>query len=216
MAATEGTLRFRVDVLGGQKTGFFLDQRDNRLGLAPYVRGRRVLDVCCYSGAFALQALAAGAEFALGLDVSAPAIELARANAALNGLEGRCCFEVADCFGRLPEMVRAGERFGAVILDPPSFARRRSQLAPALRAYEQLNAWAMQLLEPGGYLITSCCSHHVEREAFLAALGRAARRARVQARLVELRGQARDHPLLLAAREMAYLKCAVLQVEPRA
>lgn len=210
---TEHGIRYGVDICEGQKTGFFLDQRENRLAAARYMRDRRVLDVCCYSGAFALTcALRGGAREVLALDTSARAIALARANAELNGV-ANVHFETADAFARLPELAAQGERLGAVILDPPKFAQRRESLDAALRAYYQLNRMAVDLLEPDGVLVTCSCSGYVTREDLLHVLAEVAQRSGRAIQVLEQRGAAPDHPTSASCLESEYLKCFICRVE---
>ncbi len=212
LTVTEHGLRFRVDVAAGQKTGHFLDQKENHLALQGRVEGRRVLDLFCYSGSWALHAARIGAQQVTGIDISPGAVALAGDNARLNGLSEVCTFERADVFDWLRAAGRGGERYGTVILDPPAFVKSRKKLPEAIRGYLTVNRRAMELIEAGGYLFTCSCSYHLEREVFLDTLRQAATQARRQVRLVELRGQAYDHPVLLACPETEYLKCAVLQV----
>ena len=159
-------LRYEVDLAEGQKTGFYLDQRENRVAAASYFRGRRVLDMFCYSGGFALTAAAIGAAEVLAVDTSQRAVALAEANAKRNAL-GNIRFQCGDGFQTMTALVEAGRRFGGVVLDPPKFAQGRGALAEALRAYHWLNRLGVQLLEPGGFLTTCSCSGHVSREDFL-------------------------------------------------
>lgn len=205
-------LRFLVDLGAGQKTGLFLDQRENRLAAARHVKGRRVLDGFCYTGAFGLTALKlGGAASVLALDRSGPALELARRNAALNGLEA-VTFENANVSEKLRVLKRAGERFGAVILDPPKFARSRPGVERALRAYRDINLLAMQLLEPDGILVTCSCSGHVSAEEFLLTLNDSAVEAHTTCQVLERRGQSADHPVISSCPETGYLKCLVCRV----
>ncbi len=208
----EHGLRFRVDVAGGQKTGHFLDQKENHLALRGRVEGERVLDLFCYSGSWSLHAARFGARSVTGVDVSAGAVALAEENARRNGLQEICSFVKADAFDLLRTQQQAGERYGAVVLDPPAFVKSRKKLPEAIRGYLTVNRRAMELVAPGGYLFTCSCSHHLQREDFFALLRQAAAQAGRAARLVELRGQAPDHPVLLACPETDYLKCAVLQL----
>lgn len=208
----EHGLRFAVDVLGGQKTGHFLDQKENHLALDGRVTGRRVLDLFCYAGSWALHAARFGAAEVTGIDISENAIALCRKNAALNGLEQNCRFERADVFDLLRELSHRRERYGAIVLDPPAFVKSKKRLDEAVKGYLTVNRRAFELLEPGGYLFTCSCSYHMERSLFLDTLRKAAAQAGRSVRLVELRGQAWDHPVLLACPETDYLKCAVLQV----
>jgi 23S rRNA (cytosine1962-C5)-methyltransferase len=207
----ESGITYRVDVLEGQKTGFFFDQRENRLALRDYVRGRRTLDCFCYVGAWALTATRFGASEVVGLDSSEKAIGLATENAALNNLAAR--FRTADVFDELRDLDKRRERFGCIILDPPAFVKSRAKVREALKGYKEINLRAMKLLEPGGALVTCSCSHHIDEELFREMLIDAAYSAGRQARVLEMRSQARDHPVLLAARETQYLKCAILIVD---
>ncbi len=209
----ENGLRFRVNLEHDQKTGWFFDQRENRLAVRQYSRGARVLDCFCHTGGFALNAAAGGAASVLGLDISERAIEQCRANAEINGLEGFCHFERADVMQVLKHKVEAGEKYDMVILDPPAFAKNRKSIEPALKAYKEINLRAMQLLPPGGLLVSCSCSHHIEDEPFRVMLVDAARDARRTLVLYEYRHQARDHPVLLAMKETQYLKCAIVRAE---
>jgi 23S rRNA (cytosine1962-C5)-methyltransferase len=208
----ENGLKFAVDLEHGQKTGWFFDQRDNRLALRRHVRGKTVLDAFCHTGGFALNAAAGGATAVTGLDVSGPAVERARQNAALNGLDGTCTFQQADLMQALKHKVEAGERYDAVVLDPPAFAKNKKSVEPALAGYKEINLRAMKLLPPGGVLVSCSCSYHIEDELFRVMLVDAARDAGRQLQLLEFRHQAQDHPVLLAAKETQYLKCAVMRV----
>jgi len=207
----ESGIRYRVDVLEGQKTGFFFDQRENRLALRDLVRGRRTLDCFCYVGAWALAAARYGASEVIGIDSSEKAVALARSNAELNSLSAT--FETGDVFERLRELERRKERFGCIILDPPAFVKSRAKVREALKGYKEINLRALRLLEAGGILVTCSCSHHIDQELFREMLIDAAWSAGRQARLLEMRTQSRDHPMLLAAKETQYLKCAILQIE---
>ncbi len=208
----EGDLEFRVDLTGGQKTGAFLDQKENHRILAGRVTGGKVLDLFCYAGGWSLHAARFGAAAVTGIDASAAAVALAQDNACRNGLEGSCRFVQADAFEYLRDAGRSGERFDLVVLDPPAFVKSRKKLEEGVRGYLTVNRRALELVAPGGYLVTCSCSHHLDAETFLGMLRQAARQARRSVRLMELRGQAFDHPVLLACPETAYLKCALLQV----
>lgn len=207
----ESGIRYHVDILEGQKTGFFFDQRENRQVLKDYVKGRRTLDCFCYIGAWSLTAAHFGASDVIGLDSSEKAIKLASENAALNGLSAQ--FEIADVFDELRRLEKDRERFGCIILDPPAFVKSRAKMREALKGYKEINLRAMRLLEPGGALVTCSCSHHIDQDLFTEMLIDAAHSAGRQVRLLEMRSQARDHPMLLAARETRYLKCAVLLID---
>lgn len=205
-------LTFSVDVLGGQKTGLFLDQRENcrRLsGLVP--AGGEVLDLFCYAGAWSLHAGRYGAGRVTGVDASAAAVRQAEANAAANGLDGTCHFVAADVFDFLRE--RRGVRYPTVILDPPAFIKSRRHLEEGKKGYLTVNRRALEMVAPGGTLVTCSCSHHLDRPTFLTLLAQAAAQARRTVRLVEMRGQAADHPVRPACPETDYLKCAILHVE---
>ncbi len=205
-------LKFLVDVLDGQKTGFFLDQRENRLRTREFAKGRDVLDCCCYTGAWSVTAASAGATSVSGIDSSKPAIRLAERNAALNGFTDSTQFIDGDMFKRLAAIGRGTKKFGLVILDPPAFAKNRKRIREALKAYRGLNRLAMNVVAPGGYLVTCTCSHLVEQEAFMNALVGAAREADRHARVIEVRGQSRDHPVVLGHPETRYLTCVVLEL----
>jgi 23S rRNA (cytosine1962-C5)-methyltransferase len=208
----EHGLRFGVDLAEGQKTGFYLDQRENRRAAAQYARGRRVLDMFSYSGGFALACAVAGrAASVLAVDTSAKATALIEANAALNGV-ANVTAETADAFEKLDSLAAAGETFGMVVLDPPKFARSRASLDDALRAYHRINRVACDLLEPGGILVTCSCSGSVSREDFLQMLAGVAQRAGRTLQLLEVRGAAADHPVTASCLEGEYLKCVIARV----
>lgn len=208
----EHGLRYGVDLAGGQKTGFFLDQRENRKAAAAYMHGRSVLDMCCYSGGFALNAAKlGGAKEVLGIDTGSRAVALARANAELNGL-ANVRFETGDAFKTVAALNAEGKKFGAVVLDPPKFAANRQALPEALRAYERLNAGALNLLEPGGILVTCSCTGSVSREDFTYILAEAAAKARRPLQILETRGAAPDHPFSASCLETEYLKCFICRV----
>ena len=192
-----------------QKTGLFLDQRLNRLAAKPYAGGKRVLDGHCHHGLWGCHAVQAAAARVLCVDTSEEALECARANAARNGTDAGCAFACA----RIEEVLEDGTRWDVIILDPPAFAKSRAQAKKAFAAYQTLNAAAMRALEADGILITSSCSHFVDAPDFIEALKRAAAASRRRCALLEMRGAAPDHPVLLAMPETGYLKCAVLRVE---
>ncbi|HSG46314.1 MAG TPA: class I SAM-dependent rRNA methyltransferase, partial [Longimicrobiales bacterium] len=210
----ENGLRYTVDLRTGQKTGYYLDQRDNRMRAAAYAPGRRVADVCCYTGGFTLPLLRAGAARVTGVDMSAPALELARANLALNGLDdGRSEFVKSDAFRWLEAAGEAGERYGMVVLDPPRMARSERGLKGALRGYLRLNEAAVRCLEPGGILVTCSCTGRVSRERFVGVLGEVERATGRRIRILEVHGQPADHPVAPTCPETAYLKCVIATVE---
>lgn len=205
----ENDLTFQVDLRDGQKTGFYLDQRDNRKLFGQLARGR-VLDVCCYSGGFALAAARGGADSVTAIDSSLPVLEMAEQNARRNGLE--IDFVKADCFDYLEHLKQQNEKFDSIVLDPPKFAGRRNDVPSALRAYHRLNRHALELLKPGGLLFTCSCSGRVSAEAFRHAVLGASRRAGRQVQLLYQNGASPDHPVLLSCPETEYLKCIVARV----
>jgi 23S rRNA (cytosine1962-C5)-methyltransferase len=209
----EHGLRYRVDLRAGQKTGFYLDQRDNRAAVAAYCRDRRVLDLFCFTGAFALNAVGhGGAAGALGVDSSAPAVERAREHAAINGLD-RAHFEAGDVLQVVERLRGEGERFGVVICDPPKYARQAKDVEHALKGYLRLNRAALDVLEPDGVLVTCSCSGLVGRDLFADLLGQVAEQSRRPIQILEQRGQAPDHPVSASCLETEYLKCMVCRVE---
>ena len=213
LTINEDGLRYSVDVVQGQKTGLYLDQRDNRAAVARYAAGRRVLDLFCYGGAFSITALArGGAREALGIDSSEPALETARANAELNGVGDRVRFEADDAFKALERLAAAGEKFDLVILDPPKMTRHRAGIDQALRGYHSLNRLAVDLLPPGGLLVTCSCSGLINREDFAAMLGDVALRANRPLQILESRSQSPDHPVSAHCLEGEYLKCFICRV----
>lgn len=207
----ENGLRFLVDLARGQKTGGFLDQKENHMLLRGICRGKAVLDCFCYAGSWAAHAGHFGATSVLGIDISARAVAQAGRNAELNGLDDRVLFEECDAFDRLRTLNHEGQRFGVIVMDPPAFVKSRKNIAEATKGYLTVNRRALELLEPGGYLITCSCSYHMGREAFREMLTQAARQARREVRLVSVHSQAPDHPVLLSFPESEYLKCFVLQ-----
>ena len=207
----ENGLRFVVDVKNGQKTGFFLDQKENRAAIAPLCPGARVLDCFCHNGSFSLHAAKYGAKSVLGVDISEEALVVARENAARNGFTN-VTFEAHNCFDLLREYTDAGEQFDLVILDPPAFTKNKAALQSALRGYKEINLRGLKLVRPGGYLVTCSCSQHVVTEMFQNMVNEAARDAKKRIRLVEYRTQGKDHPLLPQSIETKYLKCMILQV----
>jgi len=206
----ESGVRFAVNLIEGQKTGSFLDQRENRIAARGYGRGR-VLDAFTYQGAFALH-LARGAKHVVGVDISAPAIAQAKINAQLNGVDN-VAFVEANVFDFLHEKEQAGERFDVINLDPPAFAKNRASIQAAKRGYKEINLRAMKMLAPGGTLITSTCSFHMSEDEFLNVLADAAADAGRNIQLIEKRTQSRDHPILISMPETHYLKCMILRVE---
>lgn len=209
---TDQGVRYYVDLNEGQKTGFYLDQRENRRAAARYMQGRSVLDVFCYTGGFSLAASAlGGAREVLGIDSSRKALELAQANAQLNGLTN-VQFEAADSFQWLEARVSAGQQYGGVVLDPPKFAGSRRSVEEALRAYHWVNRLGVELLEPGGILVTCSCSGHVTPEDFLEMLLGVGQQTGRDLQLLEVRGASPDHPVMITCPESEYLKCVICRV----
>ena len=207
----ENGIHFIVDVKHGQKTGFFLDQKQNRAALRPLCRDARVLDCFCHNGSFALHAAKYGAKSVLGVDISEEALAVARRNAAINGFDN-VTFEAHNCFDLLRELTDAGERFDLVILDPPAFTKNKAAVPSALRGYKEINLRGLKLVRPGGFLVTCSCSQHVLPEMFQDVINQAARDAKKRVRLVEFRTQGYDHPILPQSVETKYLKTMILQV----
>jgi 23S rRNA (cytosine1962-C5)-methyltransferase len=209
----EGELRFGVDVLAGQKTGHYFDQRDNRRAVARYTAGRRVLDFYCYAGGFGIAAARLGqASEVLGIDSSAAALTLAAENARLNEVADRVHFERADVEQKLAELNRAGRKFDVVILDPPKLARHRKGIAAAVKAYTAMNREAMSMLGSDGILVSCSCSGLVGRDEFLGALSKAALQSERRVQILEERGQSSDHPVSVYCPESRYLTCCISRV----
>ncbi len=206
----ENGIRFLVDVKHGQKTGFFLDQKENRAAIAPLCPGARVLDCFCHNGTFALNAAKYGAADVLGVDISEEALEVARENAALNGLDVR--FEAHNVFDLLRQYQGEGRQFDLIVLDPPAFTKSRKMVESAKRGYKDINLRAMKLVRDGGYLVSCSCSQHVTPDMFVDILREAAYETHRRVRIIELRSQGRDHPVLLGSDETRYLKCVIMQV----
>lgn len=205
---TMNSVKFQYEALEGQKTGAFLDQRENYAAAAEYAHGE-ALDVFCYQGGFALH-LAPRCSSVTGVDSSRPALEVADQNAGLNGREIE--WIEGNAFDILKDYATGGRRYDTIVLDPPAFAKTKRDLESAMRGYKELNLRALKMLRPGGVLVTCSCSFHVGEGAFLEMLGEAAVDARRRVRLVEVRGQAKDHPVLINVPETAYLKCVIASV----
>lgn len=208
----ENGVKYLVDVKDGQKTGFFLDQKYNRLAIQKLCKGARVLDCFTHTGSFALNAAVAGAREVTGVDASELAVEQASKNAILNGVQDRAKFLCRDVFGLLPELEKKGEKYDVVILDPPAFTKSRSSIKNAVKGYREINLRAMKLVKDGGFLATCSCSHFMSYELFTETIGQAARNVHKRLRQVEFRTQAPDHPILWAADESYYLKFYIFQV----
>jgi len=212
VSVQEGTARFFVDFERGQKTGWFCDQRENRLVTAGLAAGADVLDVFAHTETFGIHAALAGAKSVEGLDVSEDALALAHRHVELNKVDDRCVFRRADAFDEMRKLERAGRRYDLVLLDPPAFARSKQAVTRALAGYKDVNMHGMRLTTPEGFLITNSCSHHVTEQELWTGICLAARDAKRQIRLLEQRGQARDHPIFATMPETRYLKCFILQV----
>ncbi|MBI5885579.1 MAG: class I SAM-dependent rRNA methyltransferase [Deltaproteobacteria bacterium] len=202
---------FEADPLGGQKTGFFLDQAANRRAFAGLVDKGHALDLFCYSGAWGIKLAEAGATVT-GVDASEAAVAQALRNARINGLEERCRFVKSDVFDFVKAEVVAKRAYDNIVLDPPAFVKSKAKIAEAMRAYKELNVLCMKILKPHGLLATSSCSHHIDYPAFMGILRDAAREAGRRARVIETRSQPPDHPVSLAMPETEYLKCVILEV----
>ncbi len=212
MEMQENGIRFWVDVKAGQKTGFFLDQKENRAAIAPFVRNARVLDCFTHTGSFALHAAHYGASSVKGVDISDYACAQAQENASLNSMEN-VHFQTANVFDLLRNESQSGEQYDVVILDPPAFAKSKAKAESATKGYKEINLRAMKLIRDGGYLVTCSCSHHMLPALFKDMLLQAANDAKVRLMQVEFRGQGRDHPTLPAAPETQYLKCGIYRID---
>ena len=211
----ENGVKYQVDIKDGQKTGFFLDQKYNRLAVQNLCRNlkpAKVLDCFTHTGSFALNAGIAGSEKVLGVDASQLAVDQATENARLNGLEDHVTFQCADVFDLLPKLEQEGEKFDVVILDPPAFTKSRNSIKNAVKGYREINLRAMKLVRDGGFLATCSCSHFMTYELFTQTIHQAARNVHKRLRQVEYRTQAPDHPILWAAEESYYLKFIIFQV----
>lgn len=212
----ENGVRYLVDVEDGQKTGFFLDQKNNRAAVHRLCKGKKVLDCFTHTGSFALNAGIAGASGVLGVDASQLAVDQAAENAALNGLQDRVRFQCADVFELLPRLEAQGEKYDVVILDPPAFTKSRNSVKNAVKGYREINLRGLKLVRDGGYLATCSCSHFMEPELFAKTIREAAAGAHKRLRQVEFRTQGPDHPILWAADQSYYLKFYIFQaVEER-
>lgn len=208
----ENGVHYIVDVVNGQKTGFFLDQKYNRLAIQRLCKGKKVLDCFTHMGTFALNAGIAGAKDVTGLDISEFAVSQATANAKLNGLDETVKFRQANVLDELPKLAEAGEKYDVVILDPPAFTKSREATKNAMKGYREINMKGLKLVKDGGYLVTCSCSHFMTQDLFIKVIGQAAKAAHKRLRQVEFRTQAPDHPILWAADESYYLKFLVFQV----
>lgn len=209
----ENGLKFYVDIENGQKTGYFLDQQDNRRTIQHIVKGADVLGAFTYTGTFELHAAQYGARSVLGLDISANAVEQANANAQLNGLENICRFETANAFDVLKQWVKDGRQYDVVMLDPPAFTKSRETIQKAITGYKEINLRGMKLVKPGGFLVTSSCTNLVNPDMFLQTIDMAAKDARRRLRQVTFQRQAADHPIIRGLENTEYLKFLIVQVQ---
>lgn len=208
----ENGLKFHVDIENGQKTGYFLDQQDNRRAIQHIVKGSDVLEVFCYTGTFSLHAAHYGAKSVLGLDISENAVATARRNATLNGYDDVCKFEAVNAFDVLKQWVKDGKRYDTVILDPPAFTKSRENIDKAITGYKEINLRGMKLIKPGGFLVTASCTNLVPPDMFLDIIGKAAKDAKRTLRQVVWQTQASDHPILWNVPSTQYLKFLIVQV----
>lgn len=208
----ENGVNFYVDIENGQKTGYFLDQKENRAAISDIVEGAKVLDCFCHTGSFSIHAGYYGAKEVLGIDISEHAVEFARRNAELNNLQDVCKFETANAFDKLRELQIKNERYDVVILDPPAFTKSRAAVEGAVRGYKDINLRAMKIINKGGFLVTASCSQHMTPDLFKEVIFDAAKDAKRTLRQVEFKSQAKDHPVLWSSGETHYLKFIILQV----
>ncbi len=208
----ENGLQFHVDIENGQKTGYFLDQRDNRRAIRHIVRGAEVLGAFCYTGTFELHAGFYGAKSVLGLDISADAVAQARRNAELNGLQDTCSFETGNAFDLLKQWSKEGREYDVIMLDPPAFTKSRESIQKAVAGYKEINLRGMKMIRKGGFLVTSSCTNLVQPELFMETIQLAAKDARRKLRQVDFRSQASDHPIVPGLENTNYLKFLIVQV----
>jgi 23S rRNA (cytosine1962-C5)-methyltransferase len=208
----ENGLKFNVDIENGQKTGYFLDQQDNRRAIQNIVKGADVLGAFTYTGTFEIHAAAYGAKSVLGLDISQNAVDQANRNAALNGVDKICKFECMNAFDVLKAWAREGKQYDVVMLDPPSFTKTRDNIQKAITGYKEINLRGMKLVKPGGFLVTSSCTNLVQPELFLEIIGLAAKDARRRIRQVTFQSQSADHPIVWEWENTHYLKFLIVQV----
>lgn len=208
----ENGLKFHVDIVNGQKTGYFLDQQDNRRAISQVVKGADVLEAFCYTGTFSMHAAHYGAKSVLGLDISDTAVNTARKNAELNGFSDICKFSNVNAFDVLKQWVKEGKRYDTVILDPPAFTKSRENIQKAVTGYKEINLRGMKLLKPGGFLVTASCTNLVPPELFLQIIEMAAKDARKTLRQVSWLTQAADHPIVWNIPNTQYLKFLIVEV----
>ena len=209
---SENGIKMNADIANGQKTGYFLDQQDNRRAIQHIVKGADVLGAFCYTGSFEITAAHYGAKSVLGLDISQMAIDMCNKNAALNGLENTCRFECVNAFDVLKEWSREGKQWDVVMLDPPSFTKNRSTIDKAVAGYKEINLRGMKLVKPGGFLVTSSCTSLVQPELFLDIIQMAAKDAKRKIRQVVFNAQSADHPIIRGQENTHYLKFLIVQV----
>lgn len=210
---TENGLKFHVDIENGQKTGYFLDQQDNRRAIQNIVKDAEVLGAFTYTGTFEIHAAHYGAKSVLGLDISENALTQANKNAALNGLENTVRFETANAFDVLKQWVKEGKKYDVVMLDPPAFTKSRANIQKAITGYKEINLRGMKLVKPGGFLVTSSCTNLVNPDLFLEIIEMAAKDARRKIRQVTFQTQSSDHPIIWGMENTHYLKFLIVQVE---
>ena len=208
----ENGVKFNVDIAYGQKTGFFLDQQDNRRAIKQIVKGADVLGAFCYTGSFEISAAMYGAKSVLGLDISQSAIDMCNKNVALNGVDDICSFQCVNAFDVLKEWTKEGKQWDVVMLDPPSFTKSRSSIDKAVAGYKEINLRGIKLVKPGGFLVTSSCTNLVKPELFVDIISMAARDAKRKIRQVVLSTQSADHPIIQGQENTHYLKFLIVQV----
>ena len=208
----ENGLKFHVDIVNGQKTGYFLDQQDNRRAIQHIVKGADVLEAFCYTGTFSIHAGSYGAKSVLGIDISEKAVEQSRRNAALNGLEDICKFEAMNAFDALKQWTKDGRLYDVVMVDPPAFTKSRENIQKAITGYKEINLRAMKLVKPGGFLVTASCTNLVQPPLFLEIIEMAAKDARKKLRQVTYQTQASDHPIVWGMENTEYLKFLIVEV----
>ncbi len=209
---SENNIKFYIDIANGQKTGYFLDQQDNRRAIQHIVKGADVLGAFTYTGSFEISAAYYGAKSVLGLDISESAIDMCNKNAALNGLEKMCKFECVNAFDVLKNLTKEDKRWDVVMLDPPSFTKSRSSIDKAVAGYKEINLRGMKLIKPGGFLVTSSCTNLVQPELFLDIIQMAAKDAKRKIRQVVFNAQSADHPIIRGQENTHYLKFLIVQV----
>lgn len=209
----ENGLKFHVDIVNGQKTGYFLDQQDNRRAIQHIVKGADVLEAFCYTGTFSIHAAHYGAKSVFGIDISENAVAQATRNAVLNGLDKICRFEAVNAFDALKQWGKDGKQYDVVMLDPPAFTKSRENIQKAITGYKEINLRGMKLVKPGGFLVTASCTNLVNPKMFLEIIGMAAKDARKKLKQVTYQTQASDHPIVWGMENTEYLKFLIVEVE---